>query len=374
MRILQVAPYFPPYPGGQERYVRALSQALAEQGHEVKVLTSKYPPDTDPTDTQGVEVIRVKPVARILRNPLLPKMLTREHLAEWADVVHCHNEHATSSNIVAYWKQRMDFPAVLTCHGQLRFGNKLADAVESIYSRTLGSWTLQQMDRVIALSRTDERFLVDLGVEDSRTRIIPNAVDSVPSRDDDAVRRFRDSYGLDSHPLILFVGPMLHRKAPQTLVRAMCDVTREHPDAKALFTGAGGALGECRKLAQDLDIGDRVIFTDHVTDEELDAAYHAASLLAFTSTSEGLPTTILEAMGAGLPVVAARLGPLEDWFSDVASIVEADPDAVAEGITSLLDDPEKRRSMSKAGERYVKERFTWERVSRDIVDVYESVL
>src|SRR5438552_3375641 len=142
MKILQVSPYFAPYLGGQERHVQTLSRKLIERGHKVTVLTTNYPKGQPPTQfIDGIRIIRVPVRARVLRNPIAPAFLKQRELFEWADVVHVHNEHSFSANAAAHIRRRVPRPMVLTCHGQLRFNQKAADAFEQVYSRSLGLYT-----------------------------------------------------------------------------------------------------------------------------------------------------------------------------------------------------------------------------------------
>mgnify|MGYP000144326075 CR=1 FL=1 len=138
MKILQFVPYFLPYPGGQERYVYNLSKYLVKMGHEVHVITSNFPKSKKFEEIDGITVERYTLIARPLRNPIVPKFLLVPKRFKDFDIIHIHNEHAFSSMVAAYAKRNGDFPLVLTNHGQLKFGNYLADTIERAYMKTFG--------------------------------------------------------------------------------------------------------------------------------------------------------------------------------------------------------------------------------------------
>lgn len=372
MKVVQVAPYYPPYPGGQERHVANLSRHLARRGHEVTVLTSNHPAGAADETRDGIRVVRVPLRGRVLRNPLVKGMDAHRRLLEEADVVHMHNEHAYTSWVASRMLAGGPVPQVLTCHGQLRFGNAALDAVERAYNATVGAGILKRMDRVVALSPTDEAYLQGLGVDPARTTVVPNALEPPARAPAEAVRAFRDKNGLGEAPLLLFVGPLLRRKAPQLLVKALPAVLARHPGAKAVFLGEGDALPECRRLVLRHGLGASVVFPGRVPRDDLYAAYQGAAAFVITSSSEGLPTTLLEALALGTPAVVSDLPAIADWFSDTTALVDPRTPALAEAVSAILADPEAARAKAKRGMDLVATRFSWDTVVQEVLATYAA--
>ena len=88
MRILQLVPYFPPYIGGQERYVYNLSKYLVRMDHEVHIITSNFPKSEEQEIMDGITIERHKCLARPFRNPITPTFLTLGKKIKKFDVVH----------------------------------------------------------------------------------------------------------------------------------------------------------------------------------------------------------------------------------------------------------------------------------------------
>lgn len=372
MNILQVAPYFPPYLGGQEKHVSLLTSNLRDKGHEVKVLTSDYPPDETAQDRE--DLYRLPVLTRVLRNPIVSPRKEIIELFRWADVVHTHNTHASLSNIAALVGRYVETPMVLTCHGQFSFRNPVVDFIESLYTRSLGAATLQEMDRVVALSPADRDYLISLGVAPAAIDIIPNAIETPQLPPDSLVEKFQDRYNLHGREVILFIGPLLRRKSPETLIRAMPAIKKNHPNVVAVFVGDGEYLRTAKAKAQSLGLEDVVEFTGYLSEKKLLAAYRSGSILAFPSVSEGLPTTIMEGMFHELPVVATDLEPIRNWFEDYALLVDSEPDAFAGAISHLLSNDDLAERMGREGGEYVRRRFTWNRVSTEFEEVYHELV
>ena len=145
MNILQVAPYFPPYKGGQEEHVAKLADHLRANGHTVKVLTSDYPPEETPDEEPDIHRLTVQ--ARLLRNPFVIPQTVILRLFRWADVAHTHNEHAFISNLAALAGTYTGTPTVLTAMDSYR------SAVYSLTpsnQRTIGPSALTRSKRWIA--------------------------------------------------------------------------------------------------------------------------------------------------------------------------------------------------------------------------------
>jgi glycosyltransferase involved in cell wall biosynthesis len=320
-------------------------------------------------------MVRLPVRQRFLRNPIVSP--DREKIVElltWADIAHTHNEHAFISNIVALMNYRVDTPMVLTCHGRLAFGSSAANLLEQVYNRTVGAATLRAMDRVIALSKSDKEYLNSLGVPTGRIDVVPNAIEPPESPTDAVVTEFQKRADIHDRDVILFVGPIVKRKSPETLLRAMPHILETHPDTVAMFVGKGDHLDALKNQAASLGLEETVRFTGYLPREKLHAAYRAGSVLAVSSVSEGLPTTIMEGMIHQLPVVATNLGPIRDWFDQHALLVESEPEAFAGAIRLLLSHEQMAAQLGAESAELVRSRLTWDRVASEVNRVYERIV
>jgi glycosyltransferase involved in cell wall biosynthesis len=152
------------------------------------------------------------------------------------------------------------------------------------------------------------------------------------------------------------------------LLKAWVTVHDAHPDVSLLLLGP---LTE-PKLIESLPAG--VLFGGLSPHPAVLEALDASCLAVLPSRAEAMPMFVLEAMAAGVPVVATPVGAVEATVGDAGVIVSVDdPDAVAAAIIALLDDPQKLEEMSRNGQRRVSENFSTEIFARKVVALYNSV-
>lgn len=118
---------------------------------------------------------------------------------------------------------------------------------------------------------------------------------------------------------------------------------------------------------------DRIVRLGYVSDADRSALLHGARVFAFPSLYEGFGFPPLEAMAAGVPVVATRAGALPEVLGDAAAFVtERDVDGLARAIGDVLEDDSRRRDLAERGARQVA-RFTWDRATAEMIDLYQRV-
>ncbi len=226
-------------------------------------------------------------------------------------------------------------------------------------------------DHVLVVSRQWQEILDrDYGV---RADVVPNGVDGARfSRRPTAglVEALRARVGAKDRPLLLAVGGIEPRKGSTYLLEALSilKVQATRPPVLAIVGGHSfqdyrgyreHALDVARSL--DLVVGDDFVEVGTVPEEEIAAWYRAADLLTFPSVKEGFGLVVIEAMAAGLPVVATELPVFREYLvdgRDALLVPPADPAAIAGAVTRLLVD-ERLRAGCIAHGRQVAAGFTW---------------
>jgi len=376
MKILQLVPYFFPYNGGQERYVYNLSKYLIKMGHEVHIITSNYPKSKRYDIIDGISVERYTCLFRPLRNPITPGLLGIRKKIKKYDIVHTHNEHSFAAMVAAYFRKKTNIPLILTCHGQLRFGNNLADQFERVYSRMIGKKILNSADSIVTLSDSDADYVSSFNIDRDKICVLPNAIDTkaLSTRDNDG-DNIVENYKL-KETTILFVGPVIQRKGVQYLLKSILNLSREeHREVTFLIVGDGDYLEKAKSFVAKYKLKRFVRFTGRVSQEELLHYYKAADIFVLPSLSEGLPTTILEAMYFDLPVVATDIPGVKDHFKDVAILVPPrDEKSLTEAIIKLIDAPNLRRKLSRRGKELIVHRYIWKKVAEKYEELYENLI
>lgn len=273
------------------------------------------------------------------------------------DVVHVHLFHAAV--LVASLARREGRTTILTHHhGELlrKEGRHLDEWLDRIAGR--------QMDLVVAVSESVARFLQDrYGYPPHKVRVIRNGWEGTP-------RPRRTKRG---EATIVCVSNFRPEKAHDDLIRAFSAVKAELPEARLLLVGSGPLERKLRNLVDRLQLDQDVLFlghTDHVW------PYLAeADVFALASTNEPLGIAVLEALAAGLPVVATDVGGLPeivDHGIDGRLVPPGDPAALAETLLELLRSPEVLERMSNRA-RESAEGLRMERTIAAYRELYESL-
>jgi glycosyltransferase involved in cell wall biosynthesis len=177
---------------------------------------------------------------------------------------------------------------------------------------------------------------------------------------------------------VLFLSRLHPKKGLDILLQAFAAFCRERDDITLLVAGSDGGSGYERAMrarARDLGLDQRCLFLGEVSGEYKTKLFAGADAFVLTSHSEGLPVAVLEAMASGAPVLITPGCNLPEVASnDAGLIVNPQWEAVLAGLRQLLADPESLRRRGENGRRLVRERFTWPRIARRTVEVYEAMI
>jgi len=215
--------------------------------------------------------------------------------------------------------------------------------------------------------------------------VVHNGVDPARFQAADPVqaKELRQRAGAADRPLILSVGGIEPRKGSDTLVRAVAALKRA--GRRPVYAVVGGHSFQDYRAYRDrvlaslpglgLRLDDDVVLLGTVPDAELPGWYAAADVLAFPSTKEGWGLAVLEAMSAGLPVVASDLPVFREFLSpgrDALLVPVDDAPALATALAAVLDDPELADRLRLAA-RATCERFSWARSAAEHQAIYASL-
>jgi len=251
-------------------------------------------------------------------------------------------------------------------------------AIDVVYWRTIERFCLRRVDRVIAISQATSDDLVRYyKIPPERIEAIYLGIDDIfQPAEADQVAAVRRKYHLPQS-FLLHVGSIGPKKNLSTLVRAYGRLVRRGGFDGALVLvghpyrrGADEDLAEC--IAQE-ELGGRVIRTGPVPQEDLPGLYSGATCFVFPSLHEGFGLVVLEAMACGVPVIASRVGAVEEIVGDAAMLLgdPRDDVALAEHITSVADDSAMQNRMRIAGLRRAA-RFSRRGSARRTLALYQS--
>ncbi|GAB3468828.1 glycosyltransferase family 4 protein [Kineococcus endophyticus] len=371
MRIGIVCPYSFDVPGGVQFHVRDLAEHLLGLGHHVRVLApaddeSTLPPFADP----GGNVVAVPyngSVARLSFGPVTAGRVRRWLVEGSFDVLHVHEPLSPSTSLLALWAatRATTGPLVATFHT----ANLRSRAMQAAFPLLRPS--LEKISARIAVSEDARRTVVEHVGGDAV--VVPNGV--VTRAFAQAPRR-PEWTGTAQRPVVAFVGRLDEpRKGLPLLCEAVPLVRAVVPGARFLVAGRGD-VAAARELLAPAD-RDAVEFLGAVDDRAKESLLASADVyLAPHTGGESFGIVLVEAMAAGVAVVAADLGAFRRVLGDGAHgalFTAGDAAAAAREVLALLADPARRAALAAAGQA-ASARYDWSVVAQEVLRVYETVV
>lgn len=353
--------------GGVEHYVLSLSQALADLGHDIEILASDEPGSLPiPGSLHIVPLRSLGKIANTNITPTLPFHLLKND----ADIIHTHIPTPWSADWSSLVARVRTIPLVVNYYNDIA-GKGMYSHIASLYNHTLLKSILSHAD-VIIVNRP--HFISPhLTPYSDNIRIIPPGVDT-------------GYFHPDPLPLEwdLFFLSVLdkyhHYKGLDTLLSAIAFVKKTYPAVQALIGGTGELLSQYQKMASDLGIRDNVRFAGYIPHDSLQTYYSRSRMFVLPSsdpTLEGFGMVTLEAMACGRPVITTPVSGVahEIERSGAGVLVEPEnPEMLAGAILDLMGDGKKANAMGQAGRELVVEKYSWERIAREIEGIYREIL
>jgi phosphatidylinositol alpha-1,6-mannosyltransferase len=260
-------------------------------------------------------------------------------------------------------------------------GEELAETSSSRELTALFGVAQRHADLLIANSRHTAGLLEARGMDFGRIRIVYPGVDTnrftpeVPGRDE-----LRAQLAAPDELILLTIGRLQRRKGHDLVLRALSQLP-EREAIRYVIVGDGEERERLTALADELRVGDRVRFMGKVPSGDLPRYYAAADIFAHPNRVdgqdfEGFGIVFLEAAASELPVIAGRSGGVpEAVASERTGLLVSGTDAVElqEAISALVRDPDRRRSLGRAGRVRARDEFSWERAAGRVAELHREV-
>jgi glycosyltransferase involved in cell wall biosynthesis len=398
-----------PRSGGQGVYVRLLSEALRDLGHEVEVWSGQPYPEL----VEGVHLLKVPSLDlwnehHLLEMPAARALLDPINLAEYASSrLGAFAEPITFSRRVARNFQRFGnqrrydvvhdnqclgpgllsvherTPVVATIHHPITVDRRIAYEAARTAGQRFGlkRWysfvdaqlkVSRKLDRILTVSQASSDDLQrEYTIQRDRIRVVGNGINLDVFRPMPEISRVPEQ-------LITTLSADSPLKGFRYLLDALAMLRSKRPKLRLKVIGSPGHETGTDERVKRMGLGDIIEFTGRVENEDIARAYAKSSLAVVPSLYEGFGFPAGEAMASEVAVISSRGGALPEVVGEDGAcgvLVQTQSGAaLAHGIDSLLDQPARRLAMGKAGRERVLREFTWRRAAERTVDAYREAI
>ena len=289
---------------------------------------------------------------------------------------HCYKSDLYGLILSRFHKMKL----VTTAHGPLAsfkfFWASKNWRVRYLYDQ-LDLRLLKYYDLVLMVSDTMRDIISRYQVDPRRMMWIRNAIDSkFFRRSGSPDAEFRAKLGIPATATVVgAVGRLNGEKDYPNLLRAAQLLVAKRPDLYFVIAGKGELETELKETAKQLGVADRVIFMGHFHDVR--KVFELMDLYVLSSTREGLPNTVLEAMAMEVPIVSTDVDGVKEAVSDQREaflVPPQDSPALAAGIERMLDDTELRQRLARQAREKVEAEFSFAHRTRTIENLYRQLM
>ncbi|MBI4426447.1 MAG: glycosyltransferase [Candidatus Kerfeldbacteria bacterium] len=372
-RTLVITHLFPPPIGGVEQYLEQLVRGLP--GEQLIVVAPPSPGDEDFDRTVPAIVIR-RDLHRgwltptwLAHLPWLIRVIQRHRITR---LVFGHYAGSVGLGMVARWL--LGRPYVVGIFGLDFYAYRT-----TIVRRVLLRLALRGAEWVVTNSTFTARLVTNFGVPSGKVVVSFPGVNQPPTTPSTDVNQFRQRLGLDGKKILLTVGRLIKRKGHARIIRALPTILASVPELRYLIVGDGPERPLLERLVRECSLQDVVQFLGAIPNDQRILAYRLADafiMLPVTSNveAEGFGIVYLEALSAGVPIIATRSGGVNDIIrhevNGLALDEQADASAISQAITRLLTDQALARRLGQQGRQLIANHFS----IRQQVKVFEAML
>ncbi len=367
MKILHVTKKYPNALGGDAIVVQNLEKQQTKNGHKVFILTTncdeiinkknltKFGLKDTPSNLDKITFRRILSLIKLYFKSF---KLLREIKP---DIVHSHS--VDMGYVMSFACRKYGIKLFHTCHG-VTFNDKQY----SIIKRGLDKFFLKHSNFKYIIT-VDFNSLIDFEKEHIENVVyIPNGVN---------IPKINNKHINSKNIKFIFVGRLEDQKGLNYLIDAVKEVIKSNKDFEILLIGEGSKRKELQKQINNLRLGNYFNFLGSKTNEEVMNYYSKSNVFILLSIWEGLPITLLEAMSFGLPVIVTDVGGISKVCTnnkDALIISSKNTEAIKDAMIKLIENKELRKKLGENGRKLVEQKYTWEKVEKDVEKVYRSVL
>ncbi len=392
-----------PHCGGQGVYVKNLSHALSDLGHEVEVIAG--PPDPVLNNRAKLTMLKTLDLYdpdNLFRTPRLDELKDPVNLIEWLEVSTMgypepftfgmrakrylkgkltnydliHDNQSLSYSLLSLAKK---IPVTATIHHPITVDRRIAvKSTRSFYKKMkylrwysfigMQKFVARKLQQIITVSECSRNDIAkEFSISEKKFKTIPIGIDTKIFHPIDTIKK-------NPQRIIVTNSADTPLKGLFYLLHAVKNIAGKRK-IKLIVIGSPKKNGGIEKLIRYLDLKNHVEFTGRIDNQRFLEEYAKAGIAVVPSIYEGFGLPVGEAMACRLPVICTTGGALPEVAGNAAKLVPpGDSKALEQAICELLDDEKEREKLAHAGYKRVKTYFTWEMTAIKTVEAYREVI
>ena len=393
-----------PYSGGQGIYIKHLSKALSDRGHQVSVLSGPPYPELD----ESVELIKIPSLGLFeTQNRMssfgLNLLFRPLDLYEWLTVMTggFPEPYTFGKRVLKYIKHnKSDFeiildnqslsgsllriqeilPLVVTIHHPITKDHKLEMQNATNWKEKLSSkrWhnflpmqkrVAPKLKKIICVSKPSKKDVVEeFHVDPNRIEVILNGIDINTFSPASFDKR-------EENKIITTASADIPLKGLKYLVKALPKILHSFPKTTLTVIGKSPNNSEVSKLIEELNLSNVITFRSGISEKEIVDLYHSSELAVIPSLYEGFGFGAGEAMACGVPLISTHSGGLEEVVGDAAlKIMPSSAEEIEKAVIKLFNNPEDMRKLSTKGRQRMEEIFDWKIAASSYESSFKAVI
>jgi glycosyltransferase involved in cell wall biosynthesis len=371
---------FLPSVGGIQIVTYEQSKRLLQKNFDLKIVTNRIlTPKKYVFDGINVECYGSMNMAFRLgipyTLPTIPSFPVFTKNIKNSKIIHAHGHPYLTSLIAGRLAKYYEKPFILTQHNTFIDYDNVFNYIEKINDLTVGKETLKQADKIITVSDATKEYVLSLGANPNKIKVLHNGVDLNRFKPLPAIKeKMRKQLCIPRDAkVVLTVRRLVYKNGVDTLINAANLAIKKKQNLVFIIAGKGPDMIRVQSQIEHLGLEKNIKLTGFVADQDLPLYYNTADLFVLPSKSgEGLPLVALEAMACGLPVIATNVGGINEiMVKGFGKLVPANhPEALSDAIVEFID------INDKAGElrAIVEEQYSWDKNVAQLIEIYEELI
>ena len=373
MKVLFVIPDLASESGGPVSALKGMAAELARHGVDVRILSTDFGISETPK-IEGCEVEVFPCRFKLWRwSPSLGRALAR--YVKKADLVHIDTLWLYPTLAASRAAYRSKVPYIVRPCGMLDAWSLGQSSLRKrLYSFLIERTSLNRASALWFTTDEERQRSQKFGYR-CEEKVLPLGIDS---------RSFENGTGRESllqaydqakgRKAALFLGRLHPKKRPDLLIRAF---TNLDSDICLVFAGDGPTdyVAQLKLEVDELGLSDRVIFTGHLSSEDVASVFFESHVFILPSRSENFGRAAIEAMACGLPVIVSNEVNLSRLIREAGAgiVLDMSEERLSDAMNELLSDEEKRSQMGRRGRELVHRNYTWSVIASDVIEFYSAV-